>query len=217
MTTETVKFALYMLVALVPSFLLHEWAHAAVAERLGDLTPRRFGRRTLKLRPHVDRFGSVVLPVLLTLMAAVGYGVVPFAYGKPMPHNPAALRRPGRDVTLIALAGPGMNLILAAVAGVAVRAVTCGETARFLIAVLAVNAFMAVFMLLPIPGLDGSRIMARFLQGRAREVYVGMDEYLPLFALLVFFLLGPFVLGIVGAFTDALFRLFAGSGCRSPF
>lgn len=216
MTAESVRFALYLLIALVPSFVLHEWAHAVVAERLGDLTPRRFGRRTLNPVPHIDRFGSGVLPVLLTLMAAVGYGVVPFAYGKPMPYNPAAMRRPGRDVVLVNLAGPGINLVLAAAAGLAVRTVTCGETALFLIAALAVNAFMAVFTLLPIPGLDGSRIMARFLQGHARDVYTRMDEYLPLFVLLIFFLLGPFVLGIVGAFTDALFSLFAGGGCRSP-
>ena len=211
MTGFTVRFAVYMLVAFVPSLLLHELAHVVAAERLGDLTPRRYGRRTFRLRPHVDRFGTIVMPILLFLIAAVGGGTTVFGYAQPLPYNPMALRNPNRDTVLIALAGPGANLVIGGVAGVALRVVTPRtEVFWFLLAVLVVNLFLCVFNLVPIPGLDGSKILVRYLHGRAREVYANMEQYLPLFVLLVFFLLAGPILGIVGAFEGALCKVFAG-------
>ena len=219
MTGFSVRFAVYMLVAFVPSLLLHELAHMVVAERLGDLTPRRYGRVTFRLRPHVDRFGTVVMPVLLFLIAAVGGGTTVFGYAQPLPFNPMALRNPNRDTVLIALAGPGANLVIGGVAGLALRVVTARtEVFWFLLAVLVVNLFLCVFNLVPIPGLDGSKILVRYLHGRAREVYANLEQYLPLFVLLVFFLLAGPILGIVGAFEGALCKLFAGSAiCNGAF
>jgi Zn-dependent protease len=117
-------------------------------------------------------------------------------------------------VTLIALAGPGANLVIGALAGLALRVVPF-RTEVFLVltAVLLVNFFMCIFSVMPIPGLDGARIVAQFLHGRAREVYVNVDQYLPLFILLVFFLLAGPVLGIVSVFDRALCHLFAGKAC----
>jgi Zn-dependent protease len=218
MSWLTVRFAIYMLVAFVPSLLAHEVAHVALAERFGDFTPRRYGRRTFRLRPHLDRFGTVVMPVLLFLIAAVGGGATVFGYAQPMPYNPSALRNPGRDTVLIALAGPGANLGIAAVAGVALRLVTGTEVFLFLLATLVVNLFLCVFNLMPIPGLDGSKILARYLHGRAREVYVNLDQYLPLFVLVIFFLLAGPILGIVNVFERALCNLFAGGTvCGTTF
>ena len=218
MTGFTIRFAVYMLVAFVPSLLLHELAHVAMAERLGDLTPRRYGRRTFRLRPHVDRFGTVVMPVLLFLIAAVGGGATVFGYAQPLPLNPMALRNPNRDTVLIALAGPGANLVIGAVAGILLRVMSFGtEPFLFVLAVLVVNLFLCVFNLVPIPGLDGSKILVRYLHGRAREVYANLDQYLPLFVLVVFFLLAGPVLGIVAAFEKALCNLFAGSVCGRAF
>jgi len=87
----------------------------------------------------------------------------------------------------------------------------------FVLAVLVVNLFLCVFNLVPIPGLDGSKILVRYLHGRAREVYGNMEQYLPLFVLLVFFLLAGPVLGIVAAFEKALCNVFAGSICGRAF
>jgi Zn-dependent protease len=217
MTWLTVRFAVYMLVAFVPSLLLHEMAHVVVAQRFGDWTPARYGRRTFRLRPHLDRFGTVVMPFLLFLIAAVGGGATVFGYAQPMPYNPSALRNPGRETVLIALAGPGANLGIGAVAGFGLRVVG-GELFLFLLAALVVNLFLCVFNLMPIPGLDGSKILARYLHGRAREVYVNLDQYLPLFVLVIFFLLAGPILGIVGAFERALCNVFAGGRiCGSSF
>jgi Zn-dependent protease len=210
-----VKVAFYLLIALVPALLLHEYAHARVSEKLGDWTPRRYGRATLNPRPHVDPLGTVILPGFLLVLFAAGAGAIPFAYAKPMPYNPAGLRNPRRDTVLVALAGPGVNLAVGLAAGLALRVVGGGseDLAAFLFGLLLVNVFMGVFQLMPIPGLDGSRILARYLSGRAREVYTNLDQFLPLFMLLIFFLLAAPVLGFVNIFTDALCELFTAGGC----
>jgi Zn-dependent protease len=213
MTFESVTFAIYLAIALFPSVIVHEYAHALAADRLGDPTPRRWGRLTLDPRPHIDRFGTVVLPVLLLLLVAVGSAFLPFGYGKPMPYEPSYLRNRDRDETLVALAGPVANLAIAVVAGLVLRLVPCGELARFVFSVLFMNVVLFAFNLLPIPGLDGARIIARFLHGRAQQVYVDANQYLPLFMLLVFFLLSGPILRIIAPITTWLSSLLGGSRC----
>jgi len=218
-TAETIKFALYLLVALIPSLALHEYAHAFLAERLGDPTARRFGRRTLNPKTHFDPFGTGLLPGLLLVLRAANVGLPVFAYAKPQPLNPMNLRNPNRDTLWIALAGPLANLGLAIVAALALRVLLPGQTGspseliRFLAAVLQVNVVLFVFNLMPIPGLDGAKILARFLHGRAREVYTNMDQYLPLFMLVIFFLLGAPVLTFVNALGNALCNAIVGGSC----
>src|SRR5207245_6002981 len=91
-----VKLALFMLVVLVPSLAIHEYAHAWAAVRQGDQSPRRSGRLTLNLKPHVDKFGTLLLPALLLLLVGSGYLLPVFAYAKPMPVNPGAMRNAER-------------------------------------------------------------------------------------------------------------------------
>jgi Zn-dependent protease len=213
MTSDTLTVALYLLIAIIPSLVLHEYAHAFVAERLGDPTPRRWGRRTLDPRPHIDPFGSIILPGLLLLLLAVGKGVLPFAYGKPTPLEPSYLRNRDHDEMLVALAGPLANLAIAVVAGLILRVFSTGEPARFIRAVLVMNVILFVFNLMPIPGLDGARIVARFLHGRAREVYVNLHQYLPLFMLVIFFIFGAPVIAIVQALVSPICAGLAGGTC----
>ena len=99
MDIEDLRFAAYLAVALVPALVLHEYAHAFVAVRLGDPTPKRWGRLTLNPRPLIDPFGSLILPALaLILIAARGQLLLPvFAYAKPMPLDPSYLKDPKRD------------------------------------------------------------------------------------------------------------------------
>ncbi|MDP9295892.1 MAG: site-2 protease family protein [Actinomycetota bacterium] len=214
MTSDTLTVALYLLIAIIPSVVLHEYAHAVVAERLGDPTPRRWGKRTLDPRPHIDPFGSIILPGLLLLLLAVGKGVLPFAYAKPTPLEPSYLRHRDRDETLVALAGPLANLAIAAAAGLVLRVVSVGEPARFIRAVLVMNVILFVFNLMPIPGLDGARIVARFLHGRARDVYVNLHQYLPLFMLVIFFIFGAPVIAIVQALVTPICAGLAGGTCQ---
>ena len=214
---ENLKFAAYLGIALVPAFVLHEYAHALVAVRLGDPTPKRWGRLTLNPRPSIDPFGSLILPALaLILVAARGEMLLPvFAYAKPMPVDPTMFRNPRRDQALVVVAGLGANLALATPAGLVLRAGVTGEALLFALAWVVVNAFMFGLQLMPVPGLDGSKLLAPFLPPRAREVYVNLDQYLVLFILLIFFLLAGPLLAIVNVFADLACNLAAGIDC--PF
>jgi len=209
---EHLKFALYLLVALVPSLALHEYAHALVADRLGDPSPRRWGRLTLNPRPLVDPFGSVILPgLILVLVASGAASLLPiFAYAKPMPLDPSYLRNRRRDEMLVTLAGPTTNLALAAVAGVVLRVGVTGEAANFAYAWLVVNVFMFVLQLMPVPGLDGARILARYLPPRPQEVFANLDQYLVLFILVIFFLLAGPLLSIVNALASGVCTVLTG-------
>ncbi len=210
---DSLKFALYLLVALVPSLVLHEYGHALAADRLGDPSPRRWGRLTLDPRPLVDPFGTIILPALALILVAAEAGfVIPvFAYAKPMPLDARYLRNPKRDSLIVVFAGLGANLVLAAVAGIALRFGLTGEAATFAYAWLLVNVFMFVIQLMPVPGLDGSKLLARVLSPSVREIYQGLDQYIVLFMLAIFFLLGGPFLSIVNGLVRAVCTVVAGA------
>jgi Zn-dependent protease len=210
---DSLKFALYLLVALVPSLVLHEYGHALAADRLGDPTPRRWGRLTLDPRPLIDPFGTIILPALALILVAAEAGfVIPvFAYAKPMPFDARYLRNPKRDSLFVVFAGLGANLALAAVAGIGLRFGLTGEAATFAYAWLLVNVFMFVIQLMPVPGLDGSKLLARVLSPRVREIYQGLDQYIVLFMLAIFFLLGGPFLSIVNGLVRAVCTVMAGA------
>jgi Zn-dependent protease len=209
---ENLKFAIYLLVALVPSLVLHEYGHALAADRLGDPSPRRWGRLTLNPWALIDPFGSVILPGLILILVASGQGLLPiFAYAKPMPLDPTYLHNPKRDSLIVVLAGLGANLVLAAVAGIALRVGVTGEAGTFVYAWLVVNVFMFVFQLMPVPGLDGAKLLARVLPPKPREVYVNLDQYLVLFMLVIFFLLAAPLLSIVRALASSVCTLLTGA------
>jgi Zn-dependent protease len=143
----------------------HEAAHGFVAYLLGDDTAWRLGRVTFNPLKHIDPFGTIVLPVLLLLARSPFL----FGYAKPVPVNFRALRHPRRDMILVAAAGPTMNLALATLAGLSFRLLNygAGVLIRFLAAnlenALVLNVVLAVFNLLPIPPLDGGRILVGVL------------------------------------------------------
>jgi Zn-dependent protease len=211
-----VKLAIFMAVVLLPSLTLHEYAHAWAASKLGDWASRRFGRMTLDPRPHIDRFGTLLLPALLLILVAAGRFPPVFAYAKPQPFNPSSFRKPGRDVVWYALAGPIANLLLAIVFGFSLRAMghkPGSNLTLFLFSGLVVNVLLFVFNLMPIPGLDGSKLLGPALPYRARHVYQGLDEYLPLFILVVFFLLSAPLLDFVKVLGNAVCRLIGVGNC----
>jgi Zn-dependent protease len=199
--------------ALIPGMFFHELAHGWLAVRLGDPTPRFMGRLSLDVRNHVDPFGTIVVPVLLLLPVLFGRGGLAFGYLKPMPIRRENLRRPDRDMTWIALAGIAANIVLAALGAILLQlfgVAAGGMVERFLVIWVFTNVFLGVFHIVPVPPLDGSRILARFLSGRAREVYESWDPYGALFVLVLLFLIPAPILSIVDAVADGLISLFVG-------
>jgi len=202
--------ALFMAVAYVPAFLLHELTHGWLAVRFGDPSPRFRGRLTLNPRPHVEAFGTVVVPVLLLLPVLFGRGGIVFGYARPMPINRASLPRPDRDITLIALGGIATNLVLGVLGAVAFRFLGEGLFGRFLYVWTVVNIAMAAIHIIPVPPLDGSRILAPLLPARARTVYESWEPYGALFILALLFLLPVPILGFANAVAQGLIQLLLG-------
>jgi Zn-dependent protease len=209
------KFALYLLVALAPNLLVHEYAHALMAHRLNDRTARFYGRLAFPPKGFVDPFGTLILPGFLLVLRAAGLPVPLFAYAKPMPRNPNVLARPTRDTNLIALAGPLANLAIAILIGLLLRVVGlgAGELTLLLLAAVQVSVTFFVFYLMPIPGLDGALMLGSVLPPRPREVYRNLDQYLPLWILLIFFVLGSPVLAFVQALSNAVCQPVSGFPC----
>ena len=165
-------FIAYYLIALLVGFSLHEAGHAFCADYLGDTTSRRLGRLTLNPIKHLDPFGSVALPLMLI---AVGSPFV-FAAAKPVPVNPGNFRRPYTDFAITALAGPMVNIFLALLGAFALRFVDPGVATDFLLVFVLTNAVLAFFNLLPIPPLDGSKIIAGFLPAPLAQRILALDR-----------------------------------------
>jgi len=202
--------------ALIFAIILHEISHGVVANLLGDDTAKRAGRLTLNPIPHVDPFGSIVLPVLgaLTHVPVIGWA-------KPVPVNPSRLRNPRRDMLIVSFAGPVTNLALAAVAAVAARSQFHANGALFVIVshlplrvliplrLAEVSLFLAIFNFLPIPPLDGAALIERVLPN---DWLPGWYKFRP-YGILVLFLLAieTNVLGrLFQPFLDHLFRFVFG-------
>jgi len=208
-----VRLALAILVGLFVGMTARELVRAWTAARLGDPTPKLWGRLTARPSAWFDPFGSGLVPGLIAVLWAAGAPWIPVAYGKPPPIDPSYLRKHRRDVVVTSLVGPAATFALAVVAGLALR-VAAGSLP--VDAELFVRAFayacsgLTVFHLLPIPGLDGARIVALLLPPQAAQVYRNADRYLSLFVLVLLFLLGS---GVLSALTDAVCDLAVGGRC----
>jgi Zn-dependent protease len=159
------------LLAIVPSIILHEISHGYVANLFGDPTAKNAHRLTLNPLRHVDPFGTVLLPFLL-----IATGLPAFGWAKPVPVNVSRLRRPRSQSLYVSLAGPATNIVLSALAFVYVRyeihhvdiysLINGNSFFTFMVDLGVVNLILAVFNLLPIPPLDGSAIIERFVPVR---------------------------------------------------
>jgi len=151
---------IFEFLVLIFSAVLHEIAHGFEAERLGDDTARRAGRLTLNPIVHLDLFGSILMPILLYIASG---GAFFFAAAKPVPYNPNNLKHPRSGSAKIAFAGPLTNFGLAAVFGVLIRVCAYLPVSDLFLQLLAIicliNILLGTFNLVPIPPLDGSRIL----------------------------------------------------------
>jgi Zn-dependent protease len=212
---ENVRYAAYLLVGLVVGMIVREFVRSFVATNLGDPTPRLWGRLSLNPKSWFEPFGSGLFPALILVLWAFGatFRPPPFAYAKPAPVDPGRWKNPKREAILISIAGPISNVAVAVVPGLLLRVGASGELSAFLFFFLFANLTLAVGHLLPIPGLDGARIVGVFLPPRAAEVYRNADQYLPLILLVVFFLLANPLLTVVNDLAKALCRVLAGFPC----
>lgn len=210
-----ILFGVLSLALFVPAIVIHEVSHGFVSYRLGDPTAKSRGRLSLNPLKHIDPFGTVVLPLLL---AATNLPV--FGYAKPVPINPHYYRDYRKGMLLSGLAGPASNLAMALVSGLAFRAIAAGMglvggslssaavsagswvvTALYMFAYI--NLVLMFFNLIPMPPLDGSRVLPVFLSNRGLELYNRFEQYGVAIFFVVLMVL-PRVLGIdlIGGYFD---------------
>lgn len=215
-TALGLRLAAYMLLSLFIGMTLREYARARAAAALGDPTPRLWGRITLRPKPWFDPFGSGFIGAMVALLWTVQAFMMPAAYAKPAPIDTNYLRRHPRDVVLVSLAGPVASLALAALGGIVIRAGVGGQVGLAILTFVFTNVSLMVFHLLPIPGLDGGRLLALLLPPHAREVFRNADRYLALIVLVVLFLF-TFLLGVARLLAGAVCDALSGVDCSGLF
>jgi Zn-dependent protease len=192
----------------VIAITFHEASHGYVAHLLGDDTAWRLGQVSFNPLVHIDPFGTVALPVMLLLFRAPFL----FGYAKPVPVNFRALRFPRMGTILVAAAGPGMNLLLATIAALAFHIVgyVPAPGAQWLAAnlrnALILNVILAIFNLLPIPPLDGGRILVGVLPGALARLLSRAEPYGLLILIGLIFVL-PMLGAQLGVNLDPISRL----------
>jgi len=184
---------------IIYSIILHEVAHGWVADYLGDPTARLTGRLSLNPLPHIDPLMTVALPLLLIFTGS------PLVFGaaKPVPVDPFNFREPQKDMGLTALAGPATNLLIAGAAALILRFTLSPILFSLLSYAVQINVFLAVFNLLPIPPLDGFKVLSGVLPRDVADSLRGFDNqgFFILFILLFFF---P---GVIDTFLMPIARL----------
>lgn len=173
---------LFVVVALIMSATFHEYMHGFAANQLGDPTAKNAGRLSLNPIKHLDLVGSVLIPLFLVIMQS------PFLFGwaKPVPYNPNNLRDKKWGDAIVSVAGPLGNLILAVLFAIVMHfIVPTSPLAQLITQVILINLVLMIFNLIPIPPLDGSKILASFLPYKLRNKLLYMDTRLSMILVFV--------------------------------
>lgn len=202
---------LFSIIILILSVIIHEISHGYAALSQGDETAKYAGRLTLNPIPHIDLVGSIILPIVMAITTS---GAMVFGWAKPVPFNPYNLKSKRWGELIVAAAGPLSNFLIALIFGTLIR---FGEVLQLSQAVIElsfviviVNIVLAVFNLVPIPPLDGSKILFALLPPiKAQRVRAVLERYSLLLILVLLFvlwdLLAPVIFILAGLFTGASF------------
>ena len=164
----------------IPAVILHEVSHGYVAYLLGDPTAHDRGRLTLNPIAHVDLWGTILMPAVMLLLSG---GRFAFGYAKPVPIDPRRMTRTTYQMGMLltGAAGPVTNILLATVSGIAFRLSTLFQAPDVVLFIFyffaLINLVLAMFNLIPIPPLDGSRVVQYFLKGNALRAYSQLERY----------------------------------------
>ncbi len=187
---NTIQTIAVMALPLVVAIVLHEVAHGWVANKLGDHTARDMGRLTLNPLPHIDLIGTIIMPLALFLLTN---GQMLFGYAKPVPINPYNFKDPKKDMAYSSLAGPGINMAMALFFAFILRVLMptledmvptkvwewiAIPVALMLAYGVLINVILAVLNMIPIPPLDGSRVVYWLLPNRLAAAYYGLQPYI---------------------------------------
>ena len=205
--SEEQKIILFLL--LIVCITIHEWAHAWVADKLGDTLPRQQGRVTLDPRSHIDPIGTLLIPLIM-IFASPGFAII--GWGKPVQISLPNRETKKRDDILITIAGPLSNLSIAFICslsfGLFYRFVPLGESALLLLyQIVSLNAVLFLFNLLPIPPLDGSHILKNMVNMKD-ETFLKFSKYG--FFILIILINIPFFQKWMGSGIEGLNSIFFG-------
>ena len=157
--------------------VVHEYAHGWAAYKLGDPTAKLAGRLTLNPIMHVDPVGTIFLPGVLIALRLLGMNTFLFGWAKPIPVNFSRLRNPRRDMMLVGLAGPAVNVVMAVAISQLARVPVPLEVYKFVEAAVFINLLLATFNMIPIPPLDGSRLVMGLLPRQLAVPYSRLEPY----------------------------------------
>ncbi|MGE5042157.1 MAG: site-2 protease family protein [Candidatus Levyibacteriota bacterium] len=183
-------------VILIFSAILHEVMHGWVADKLGDPTARLMGRLTLNPIPHIDPLMSVVIPIILIL----AHSPIIFGAAKPVPVNPMHLHDGKKDFALVGLAGPLTNAVIAIIAAGLLHIVPADNFIAYILSLVVLyNLILAFINLIPIPPLDGSRVITFLLPDDLARKYLSIESFgiVILFLLLSFTNLGAVLFNLI--------------------
>ena len=180
-------FSLLMIVTLVGfSIAFHEYAHGWMAHRLGDPTPKEAGRLTINPLAHIDPIGTIVLPIAILIISTKMGRPFTFGYAKPVPINPAYFKNPKKDTMWVSLAGPCSNLLIAT--SLALILQFDFAFLSIITLVMTINVILAIFNLMPIPPLDGSKVLMSLMPNQLARKYRKLEPY---GIIIIFILLRP--------------------------
>ncbi len=208
---------LFLIAILLFSIVIHEVSHGYVAYAFGDPTAKDAGRLTLNPIPHIDPFGTILLPLIMAIPAFFGASPVIFGWAKPVPFNPRYFRNVRTGTALVAVAGVAANFLVAIVFALAMRfalpALSPALGASFVkplgeifALIVRINLLLGIFNLFPIPPLDGSKLLFSILPGGLQQIERLFESYGILLLDIFLFLF----VGLVGALVSLAFRFLTG-------